>query len=218
LAVEPNFGKFPIAFDRGHRDAQGRCRLLLGQTAKEAQLDDLAGSGLQAFKVSQSFIQRSQVRRNGMTPEQWQRVREVYEAVAEETPERRVAALAELCDGDVELRAQVERLLGLSHQARTFLESSPFVEANWWQAISSAESAVGRRLGPYQLIREIGVGGMSTVYLAVRADDEYKKEVAIKLVWPGLKSAEVVRRFKQERQIFVLPCNTRIATSSSIAI
>ncbi len=44
------------------------------------------------------------------------------------------------------------------------------------------EKRVGQRIGPYEIIRELGHGGMGTVFLAVRADDQYRKQVAIKLV------------------------------------
>jgi serine/threonine-protein kinase len=57
-----------------------------------------------------------------------------------------------------------------------------------------------RRIGPYRVIREIGRGGMGTVYLAARDDDQYQKRVAIKVV-RGLDSAAVVRHFRRERQI-----------------
>jgi eukaryotic-like serine/threonine-protein kinase len=57
-----------------------------------------------------------------------------------------------------------------------------------------------RRIGPYRVIRELGHGGMGTVYLAARDDDQYQKRVAIKVV-RGLDSAEVVRHFRRERQI-----------------
>ena len=57
------------------------------------------------------------------------------------------------------------------------------------------------RLGVYRLVREIGRGGMGSVYLAVRADDEYHKRVAIKLVKRGMDTDFVLKRFRNERQI-----------------
>jgi serine/threonine protein kinase/Flp pilus assembly protein TadD len=57
-----------------------------------------------------------------------------------------------------------------------------------------------RRIGPYRVLRELGHGGMGTVYLAARDDDQFQKTVAIKVV-RGLDSAEVVRHFRRERQI-----------------
>src|ERR1700756_3371471 len=58
----------------------------------------------------------------------------------------------------------------------------------------------GSRLGPYLVLHEMGHGGMAVVYAAVRADDEYRKRVAIKVVLPGLDSEEILRRFRSERQ------------------
>ena len=60
---------------------------------------------------------------------------------------------------------------------------------------------IGKHIGPYQLEEEIGSGGMGEVYRAIRADDEYQKRVAIKLIRTGQDSAHVVQRFKNERQI-----------------
>jgi serine/threonine protein kinase/tetratricopeptide (TPR) repeat protein len=59
---------------------------------------------------------------------------------------------------------------------------------------------VERRIGAYRILRELGHGGMGTVHLAARADDQYQKRVAIKVI-RGLDSAEVVRHFRRERQI-----------------
>ena len=59
---------------------------------------------------------------------------------------------------------------------------------------------VERRIGAYRVLRELGHGGMGTVYLAARADDQYQKRVAVKVI-RGLDSAEVVRHFRRERQI-----------------
>ena len=59
----------------------------------------------------------------------------------------------------------------------------------------------GRRIGPYQLLHSLGKGGMGSVYAASRADQEYKKIVAIKLVTVGLGTEEMLRRFRNERQV-----------------
>jgi non-specific serine/threonine protein kinase/serine/threonine-protein kinase len=57
------------------------------------------------------------------------------------------------------------------------------------------------RLGPYRLVREIGRGGMGTVYLAVRDDDAFKKRVALKVLKRGMDTDTIVQRFRHERQI-----------------
>lgn len=58
----------------------------------------------------------------------------------------------------------------------------------------------GTIVGRYRIEREVGRGGMGAVYLATRSDDEYRKQVAIKIVKRGMDSADIVRRFRHERQ------------------
>src|SRR5262245_36615244 len=58
-----------------------------------------------------------------------------------------------------------------------------------------------KSIGPYQVVRKMGQGGMGAVYLGVRVDQEFKKHVAIKVIRTGLDSDEVVARFRRERQI-----------------
>lgn len=62
-------------------------------------------------------------------------------------------------------------------------------------------SLEGQRFGAYQVIREIGRGGMGAVYLAARADDQYKKRVALKILRADVNAQEVLSRFRHERQI-----------------
>jgi eukaryotic-like serine/threonine-protein kinase len=57
------------------------------------------------------------------------------------------------------------------------------------------------RIGAYRALREIGRGGMGRVYLAARADEEYQKRVAIKVIRADVDRDEVVSRFRRERQI-----------------
>jgi non-specific serine/threonine protein kinase/serine/threonine-protein kinase len=74
------------------------------------------------------------------------------------------------------------------------------------------EPMAGQRVGPYEVVREIGRGGMGAVYLAIRADDEYKKEVAIKVVKRGMDTEVVLRRFREERQILANLVHPSIAS------
>ncbi len=60
---------------------------------------------------------------------------------------------------------------------------------------------MGRRIGPYQILSEIGRGGMGAVYLAERADNQFQKQVAIKVVKRGMDSDAILRRFGNEQKI-----------------
>lgn len=66
---------------------------------------------------------------------------------------------------------------------------------------SGTSEAITKTIGDYQIVRQMGEGGMGTVYLAVRADQEYKQQVAIKVIRKGMDSKEIVARFRRERQI-----------------
>ena len=69
----------------------------------------------------------------------------------------------------------------------------------------------GRRIGAWRLLEQMGHGGMGTVYLAERADDEYRKKVALKVIRVGQDSADVIARFKRERQILAALDHPNIA-------
>jgi serine/threonine protein kinase len=137
-----------------------------------------------------------------MTPERWQKVKEVLAAALETPDSNRAARLEELCVGDDSLRFEVELLLNPQNEMKSrFLEETSFAQAA--AAVLPAESVpwVDRRLGAYKTLERIGVGGMGEVYRAVRADGQYAKEVAVKVVRGGLESESVSERFRNERQI-----------------
>ena len=138
-----------------------------------------------------------------MNPEEWVRVKELFAAVLEQEPVERGRYLREACAQDDELRAEIESLLA------TF-------EANKSVAIEVApaeakDTAAATQIGHYRSIRQIGRGGMGAVYLAVRADDEYRKRVAIKLVQAGVDTEEILSRFRHERQILAALDHPNIA-------
>jgi non-specific serine/threonine protein kinase/serine/threonine-protein kinase len=113
----------------------------------------------------------------------------IFAAVLERAPGERDEYLRQACGGDEALRAELEELLR-SH------------DSTQSEAVEGPRAPVaGRKVGPYQLVRQIGVGGMGAVYLAARADDTFQKRVAIKLVRAGVDTQAVLKRFRQERQI-----------------
>jgi eukaryotic-like serine/threonine-protein kinase len=139
--------------------------------------------------------------RAGVTAERWQQIKVLLSVALETDPAERSSYLDRACGADSSLRLEVENLLAFEHQANTTLLSCP-ANTDWLnESTDAANTRVGQRIGPYQLLQEIGSGGMGEVYRASRTDDQYKKEVAIKLVRSGQGSKFVIARFKSERQM-----------------
>jgi len=132
-----------------------------------------------------------------VTPEQWHRVKEVFEAALGHAPEERSEFLGQACGGDDLLCSEVESLLSSYEQEKSFLETPAAALAA--QSLVKEESAalVGQQLGHYQIVREIGRGGMGVVYLA--QDVSLGRPVALKLLPKHLTSdPNRLRRFERE--------------------
>lgn len=136
-----------------------------------------------------------------MNPERWQRIKEVFVAALDLDPPGRAAFLDEACRDDPDLRHEVQILLDSHEEAGSFMESPALESVARTMARDRAGSMAGHRIGPYELIREIGSGGMGEVCLAERADEEYRKQVAIKIMRRGMDTEAILLRFQQERQI-----------------
>ncbi len=129
-----------------------------------------------------------------MTPERWTDVGRVFEAVERLEPAERSAFLAGECGGDAELEAEVRSLLEASEAAGAFLEQPA------GQSLGSSRLAA-TRAGPYELLEEIGRGGMGVVYRGVRRDQGFERFVAVKLVKRGMDTDFILSRFESERRI-----------------
>jgi non-specific serine/threonine protein kinase/serine/threonine-protein kinase len=119
------------------------------------------------------------------------RAKRVFSEALEQPPGERPAFVAAACGSDAELQREVASLLG------NFDETTSLFDA---PAITAVDTMIGRRIGAYQILRPIGRGGMGAVYLAERADGEFRKRVALKAVRPGLLDEHVLGRFRNERQ------------------
>ncbi len=131
------------------------------------------------------------------TQNQWQRLQDLFEAAVDLPASRRAGYLEEACRGDDGLRRQAESLLVA---ADTGDRVAAAVDAAV-NVFTGPQIAVGSHLGPYRVLREIGRGGMGAVCLAVRDDDHYSKQVAVKLIRVGMETPEATARFRAERQI-----------------
>ncbi len=141
-----------------------------------------------------------------MTPDRWQQIEEVFHAALEMESVERSVFLSSLTDGDDELRAEVEMLLTQFDDADSFI-SQPLLDSGNAGVLSALldelgeDTMSGTLLGSYRIEREIGRGGMGAVYEAVRADGEFRRKVAIKIVKRGVDTDFVLRRFRNERQV-----------------
>jgi serine/threonine protein kinase len=134
-----------------------------------------------------------------MNPKEWKRVKPLLDEAITLPAAERSSFLNRMCGGDFELQCEVESLLSSHDQAGTGFMSDPAIDLR--TGFSTPPTRVGHRIGAYDVLEEIGRGGMGDVYRAVRADGQFTKEVAIKLVRGGYDTAAVVERFRHERQI-----------------
>jgi serine/threonine protein kinase/tetratricopeptide (TPR) repeat protein len=130
-------------------------------------------------------------------PERWQRLKNILADALEQTSfEERTAWLRQSCADDTELFREAEKLL--AHDTTAFEEFAEFAATRLRQ---DERDRIGQRIGAYAIVRQLGRGGMGAVYLAERADGQFEKQVAIKVLKRGTDTDEVLHRFRVERQI-----------------
>ena len=135
-----------------------------------------------------------------LSPQRWQQVKAVLAAALEQPPGVRAAFLDRACARDASLRDEAESLLAHCDEAEGLLDG--FADGAAGSRWSREESGMaGRRVGSYEIIRELGRGGMGTVWLARRSDEQFERQVAVKLIKRGMDTDLIVRRFRAERQI-----------------
>lgn len=127
----------------------------------------------------------------------WQRVKSVFDAAVEHQGAARAAFLDQACGDDRTLRSEVESLLGYHTSTDGVLDTPP---VNTPFAPDTGDPLIGTLVGPYRVIDRIGQGGMGTVYRATRADGSIDRFVALKVIRTGMATADLVRRFHEERQ------------------
>ncbi|MEP6821653.1 MAG: protein kinase [Chthoniobacterales bacterium] len=161
------------------------------------------------------MISKTTFRSQGkIDPQHWARLKNILaDALELPSEEAQTAFLEERCAHDAVLRAEAESLIreahALSEQPTDFLEDcAEHATRTLWQEEPSAH---GWRIGAYEVVRELGRGGMGAVYLATRADGQFEKEVAIKVLKRGTDTDEVLRRFAGEKHILARLDHANIA-------
>ncbi|HEY4646048.1 MAG TPA: serine/threonine-protein kinase, partial [Steroidobacteraceae bacterium] len=143
-----------------------------------------------------------------MPAEQLQVVEEIVRQASELGPHERLAFLRKACGGDTALYDAV--IEHVSQSWMSDLAGELLSRGDASLALGDTRQA-GQLIGPYRIVRVLGRGGMGEVYLCERADDQYRKQVAIKLVGSGLISRQVQNRLRTERQILATLDHPNIA-------
>ena len=136
-----------------------------------------------------------------MEAERWRTAKRLFLEAIELDEADRGAWLDRACAGDEALRAEVAALLASHAAAGDRFEKPEVAAVAAWLVANAADETPLTRVGPYRLQRELGRGGMGTVYLGQREGDELSQPVAVKVIKRGMDSEVIVRRFRTERQI-----------------
>ncbi|HEX8734128.1 MAG TPA: serine/threonine-protein kinase [Pyrinomonadaceae bacterium] len=146
-----------------------------------------------------------------MQAEDWKKVKEILrEALQISQPERRRDFLNSA--PSAEIRAEVESLLACETESEDFMSlsitdfSKDFfdgeeIPGDEREAQSAQGSPIGRKIGIYQIVGELGAGGMGAVYLAERADGKFARRVAVKMLRREFNTSKIRRRFEVEKEI-----------------
>lgn len=145
-----------------------------------------------------------------MTPEEWQRVKPILESALELDSASRPGFLNGAC-ADPSLRQEIDSLIAAHEQAGTHALTSPAVQTFISEEELRFRLLPGKRVGPYEILEEIAEGGMGAVYRAIRADGQYKQQVALKIVRAELGSELAATRFRNERQVLASLDHSNIA-------
>ena len=119
--------------------------------------------------------------------------------------QERAAYLDDACGGDPALQEEAESLIAAHFEAETFMDT--LANPVWSEVRSEKE---GDTIGRYKLIQQIGEGGFGTIYLAEQSDP-VKRQVALKVIKPGMDSKEIIARFEAERQALAMMNHPHIA-------
>ncbi|MBC7771353.1 MAG: serine/threonine protein kinase, partial [Pyrinomonadaceae bacterium] len=138
-----------------------------------------------------------------MTPQQWNKVQELFASASSIELADRAAFLKQACEGDPELLAEVSSLLACQPATSSYLETPAInLQTIFSETIQAhtdqLDPMLGHELASYTIQRRLGTGGMGVVYLAQQRSP--RRTVALKLIRPGLASPELLKRFDHEAQ------------------
>ena len=141
-----------------------------------------------------------------LTDHRWRRADELFDKALDLPSAQRSSYLDDACGNDQELRKLVEKLLADAETSVSQLTPGGGLEGPLWDGLafelgSGSHGLVGETVGPYEVVREIGRGGMAEVFLAQAKDGRKPDWVALKVLRLGADTDELLQRFERERQI-----------------
>src|SRR5262245_15985399 len=140
-----------------------------------------------------------------MTPERWKQIEDIFQTALDLACEERDRYITKACAGDDELKRQEETLLTQYEETGDILNETLNLHTSLYALVAIADTEsdpmIDRLVGAYRSDRQVGRGGIGAVYEATRADNVFRRRVAIKLVKRGMDTDFILRRFRNERQI-----------------
>ena len=150
------------------------------------------------------------------SPDRWDEIDALLDQALQREPAERQAFLLDACGDDRELLDEVTSLVDASERGGEFRGPGPALAKAAFHEMEesrdpSSDLGPGDVVGHYALLAELGRGGMATVFEAERADGTFERRVAVKILRRGLDTADIVARFRAERQILASLTHPRIA-------
>jgi predicted Ser/Thr protein kinase len=133
-------------------------------------------------------------------------VRQLFDQGLSIAPSQRDGWLQQACGGDAALFTELRQMFAAASQPTT-----PAPPGGVPGTGNPSPAPSSYFIGPYRLVRELGRGGMGVVYLALRDDGAFRKQVALKLLLRDMVNDEFIQRFKQERQVLAALDHPNIA-------
>lgn len=145
-----------------------------------------------------------------MISEREEKIDELFDAVLGLSPAERSEFLAKACGDDQDLRREIESLAVAFEKSQSILEE-PVADLAFEILTADEQNRlqINRKIGVFRLIREIGRGGMGAVFLAERED--FRQQVALKIIKRGMDTDEIIRRFRREREVLAALNHPNIA-------
>ncbi|MEM9987116.1 MAG: serine/threonine-protein kinase, partial [Bacteroidota bacterium] len=136
-----------------------------------------------------------------MQKERWERVQHLFEQALSLDPKARETYLTDACGDDIKMLEELKELIGTESEASQYFQR---LEGKLVEAIVESDFyplQSGQRIGPYEVVKQIAAGGMSLIYEAKRAEGDFEQRLVLKVLKKGLDTADVLRRFRSEKQI-----------------